>query len=74
MAHAEDPHGASVKAEQDAVIASPQAKGTRHVAVQGRDVAGARRGVMQDALEDAYGGWAIHTADVGFGLVEPLDT
>src|SRR4051812_43644381 len=73
MPHAEDPHSALVKAEQDVVVADPQAKRPRHVAVQGRDIARTRGGVMYDVVEDAHGGGAIQAADVGLGLVEPLD-
>jgi hypothetical protein len=65
MAHAKDPHVVFVKTEQDPVIADPQAEGTGHVAVQGRDIAAACPRVMQDTLEDAHGGGAIQMADVG---------
>src|SRR5579863_9390458 len=74
MAHAEDPHRVVVQREQNAVVAEAQAEGTRHVAVQGSHIAAAGAGVVENAVEDAHGGGAIQTADIGARFVEPFDT
>jgi len=73
MADAEDVYGAVLQREQDTVIPEPEPVRAGHITMQRIHVAGAGAGEMQHALEDAHGAGAVESADIGTGLIEPLD-
>lgn len=73
MADAGDAHDVVPNGEHDAIVAEAQAKLTGPVSMQRLDVAAAGAGAMKKAVEDSHGGGAVQAANVGRGLIQPLD-
>jgi len=69
----EDAEELSIGAEEEAVIAEPEAEFAGVLALQGFDVTLARNGKAIKAVENAHGGIAVERTDVSAGLVGPVD-